>query len=53
MFVYSGKDLIGIYMNVAPGQKYVQAGRSSLKTVDEETIAKRAIVTETKIRSYK
>ena len=50
---YTEKGLNDVYMNVAPGQKYVRVGRSSISVVDEETLIKLAIATEAKIRSYK
>jgi hypothetical protein len=53
MLAYSEKGLIDVYMNVAPGQKYVRVGRSSTTAVNEETLIKLAIATEAKIRSYK
>ena len=53
MLVYSEKGLIDIYMNVAPGQKYVRVGRSSTTVVDESTLINLAIATEAKIRSFK
>lgn len=52
MLAYSENGLIDVYMNVAPGQKYVRIGRSSISAVDEETLLKLAIATEVKIRSY-
>jgi len=53
MLVYSEKGLVDIYMNVAPTKKFVRVGRSSTTAVDEETLIKLAIATETKIRSFK
>lgn len=53
MLVYSEKGLIDIYMNVAEGKKFVRVGRSSVNTVDEETLINLAISTEAKIRSFK
>jgi hypothetical protein len=53
MLAYSENGLNDIYMNVAPGQKYVRVGRSSTTVVDEETLINLAIATEAKIRSYK
>jgi len=50
---YTEKGLTDIYMNVAPGKKYVRVGRSSTTAVDDETLIKLAIATEAKIRSYK
>jgi len=50
---YTEKGLNDAYMNVAPGQKYVRVGRSSISAVDEEALIKLAIATEAKIRSYK
>lgn len=53
MLAYSEKGLIDVYMNVAPGKKYVRVGRSSVTVVDEETLIKLAVATEAKIRSFK
>jgi hypothetical protein len=50
---YTEVGLNDVYMNVAPGQKYVRVGRSSVSAVSEETLIKLAIATEAKIRSYK
>ena len=50
---YTEKGLTDIYMNIAPGQKYVRVGRSSNMAPDEETLIKLAMAVETKIRSYK
>ena len=53
MLAYSEKGLIDIYMNVLAGKKFVRVGRSSTSVVDEETLIKLAMATETKIRSFK
>ena len=53
MLVYSDKGLNDVYMNVAPGQKYVRVGRSSVSIVSEEKLIQLAIATEAKIRSFK
>lgn len=53
ILVYSEKGLIDIYMNVAPGQKYVRVGRSSTVVVDEASLINLAVATEAKIRSFK
>jgi hypothetical protein len=53
MLVYSEKGLIDVYMNIAPGQKYVRVGLSSISVVGEETLIKLASATEAKIRSYR
>ena len=53
MLAYSESGLVDVYMDVAPGQKYVRVGRSSVSAVDEETLIKLAIATEAKIRSFR
>ena len=50
---YTENGLNDVYMNVAPGQKYVRVGRSSISVVDEETLIKLAVATEAKVRSFK
>jgi hypothetical protein len=53
MLIYSGTNIVDVYMNIAPGQKFVRVGRSTISAVDEEHLIKLAMATETKIRSYK
>jgi len=53
MLSYSEEGLNDVYMNIAPGQKYVRVGRSSISVVSEEQLIQLAIATEAKIRSYK
>jgi hypothetical protein len=50
---YTEKGLNDVYMNIAPGQKYVRVGRSSVSAVDEEKVIKLAMAVEQKVRSYK
>jgi len=50
---YTEKGLNDVYMNVAPGQKFVRVGRSSTLAVEEETLIKLAIAVESKVRSYR